>query len=156
MTYVFDNSPLSTLFRNFYRSRFPSLWGKFDDLVDSGRLSSTREAYREIEDSSLDELRTWAAANQALFTMPTAADGRYVANIFGIPHFQNNIERQKLLRGGKNADPFLVAKAATTGCTLVTMEQLKPNAAKIPNICQHFGVPCMSLEQFMAAEDWTF
>jgi hypothetical protein len=36
------------------------------------------------------------------------------------------------------------------------MEKLKPNAAKIPNICKHFGVPCMTLEEFMGAEDWQF
>jgi len=38
----------------------------------------------------------------------------------------------------------------------VTMELLRPNAAKIPNICQHFGVACMTLEQFMEAEGWKF
>jgi hypothetical protein len=36
------------------------------------------------------------------------------------------------------------------------METLKLNAAKIPNICQHFNVKCLSLEQFMEKEGWTF
>jgi hypothetical protein len=36
------------------------------------------------------------------------------------------------------------------------MEQLKPNAAKIPNICDHFSVPCFDLEEFMEAEGWEF
>lgn len=36
------------------------------------------------------------------------------------------------------------------------MELLKPNAAKIPNICDHFKIPCMTLEQFMEAEGWVF
>jgi hypothetical protein len=36
------------------------------------------------------------------------------------------------------------------------MELLKPHAAKIPNICQHFTVPCMTLEEFMEAEGWRF
>ena len=49
MSYVFDNSPLSALFRNYYRKRFPSLWQRFDQLVADGRLVSTREAFREIE-----------------------------------------------------------------------------------------------------------
>jgi len=30
------------------------------------------------------------------------------------------------------------------------MEQFKPNGAKIPNICQHFGVSCLDLRGFMA------
>jgi hypothetical protein len=36
------------------------------------------------------------------------------------------------------------------------MEQFKKNAAKIPNICQHFGVPCLDLRGFMAKEGWVF
>jgi hypothetical protein len=36
------------------------------------------------------------------------------------------------------------------------MELGKLNAAKIPNICQHSGVPCMSLEEFMEAKGWEF
>jgi hypothetical protein len=39
---------LSLLFTNFYRSRFPSLWGKFDALVDNGQILSVREVLREI------------------------------------------------------------------------------------------------------------
>ena len=66
-TYVFDNSPLSVLFKNFYRSRFPTLWAQFDALVDAGRILSTREALREIEDGASDECRAWAAQNSALF-----------------------------------------------------------------------------------------
>jgi hypothetical protein len=70
--------------------------------------------------------------------------------------FSANIEQQKLLKGGRNADPFVIAKAATDGKTVVTMELLKANAAKIPNICKHFQIPCMTLEQFMEAEGWEF
>jgi len=36
------------------------------------------------------------------------------------------------------------------------MEQFKDKAAKIPNICRHFDVRCMTLEEFMQAEGWTF
>ena len=40
MSYVFDTSPLSALFKNFYRRRFPSLWARFDDLVANGHIVS--------------------------------------------------------------------------------------------------------------------
>lgn len=66
------------------------------------------------------------------------------------------IEQQKLLKGGKNADPFVIAKAAIDGRAVVTMEQLRPNAVKIPNICQYFGVKCLSLDEFMEEEGWQF
>lgn len=156
MTYVFDNSPLSVLFKNYYRRRFPSLWDKFDGLIAEGEIVSTREVLREIEDGAADTLRDWATDNGAIFTIPTRDEGAFVARIYAVPHFQQNIERQKLLKGGRNADPFVIAKAAVNGLTVVTMEQLRANAVKIPNICEHFQVPWMSLEDFMEAEGWQF
>jgi Domain of unknown function (DUF4411) len=98
-------------------------------LVGNDDIVSTREVLREIEDGAVEGLRDWAA---------------------------QNIERQKLLKGGRNADPFIIAKAAVTQCTVVTMEQFRPNAVKIPNICGHFGIPCMTLENFMESEGWEF
>lgn len=156
MSYVFDNSPLSALFKNFYRRTFRSLWENFDGLVDEGRIVSTREVLREIVDGAPPNLVEWAHDHQGLFTMPSAAEGAFVTRIYAVNHFQQNIEQQKLLKGGRNADPFVIAKAAVEGRIVVTMEQLKPNATKIPNICQHFGVPCLSLEEFFEAESWEF
>ncbi len=153
---MFDTSPLSALFKSYYRARFPSLWDKFDVLVADGHIVSTREVGREIEDGPVESLRTWAASNGPVFATPTAAEGSFVAQIYGVQHFQQNIEQRKLLRGGRNADSFVIAKAAVDGKTVVSMELFKEGGAKIPNICSHFGVPHLSLEQFMEAEGWTF
>ena len=42
------------------------------------------------------------------------------------------------------------------GGTVVTEEKLKPNAAKFPNVCAHFQVPCINLEIFMQTMGWSF
>lgn len=138
--YVIDTSVVSALHRNYYRARFVSLWKRFDEMVAAGGLTSTREALRELEDLGGNGYG-WALKNPDLFTVPDAKEGTFVTKIYVVAHFQANMEKQKLLRGGRNADPFLIARAVATGATVLTMEQLKPNAAKIPNICQHFGVP---------------
>jgi hypothetical protein len=156
VSYVFDNSPLSALFRNYYRKSFPSLWQRFDQLVDDGRVVSTREVFREIEDGPIERLLEWAKQNRELFATPTAEEGAFVAKIYAVPHFQQNIEQKKLLRGGKVADPFVIARAAYEGRAVVTTEVMKPKAVKIPNICKHFSVKCLSLPEFMQAEEWTF
>jgi Domain of unknown function (DUF4411) len=96
------------------------------------------------------------ADHKSLFPIPTPAEGAFVARIFRVRHFQNNIELKKLLKGGLVADPFVVARAAVAEATVVTMETLKPNAADIPNICEHFQIPCITLEQFMETEGWSF
>lgn len=131
------------------------MWKRFDELVAKKGFVSTREALRELEDlggSSYD----WALENASLFTIPDAKEGAFVATIYAVPHFQANMERQKVLRGGRNADPFLIARAAVTGSTVLTMEQFKDNAAKIPSICKHFGVACVDPEEFMQKENWIF
>ncbi|RZI70387.1 MAG: DUF4411 family protein, partial [Pseudomonas sp.] len=65
-------------------------------------------------------------------------------------------ERQKLFKGGRNADAFIVARAFAIGGSVVTAERFKPNAVKLPNICDHFKIPCLDLERFMEEEGWEF
>lgn len=157
MIYVFDTNAFSQLFHSFYRSRFPSLWAHFDELVDDGLITSTREVYREIEDDRVKSLRDWAKDNHELFPTPTADEALFVSKIFSVRHFQQIVEQKKLLKGGKNADPFVIARAAVLEeGAVVTMENEPPNGAKIPNICRRFSIPCMSLETFMEHEDWKF
>ena len=157
MIYVFDTSGFVAMFKNYYRGRFPTLWQKFDAMLADGKIASTREVLREIEDQD-DALLAWAKQHSDLFSTPTTEVGNFVAEIYKIPHFQANIEQKKILKGGKCADPFVVATAATLDPkgTVVTLEDERPNATKIPNICRRFGIPCLNLEQFMEQENWVF
>lgn len=157
MSYVFDTSPLSTLFRNFYPNVFRQLWRDFDVLVGDGDILSTREVRREIEVSPIASMREWAVGHPELFPAPGVEETQFVARVFlEVPHFQNIVEGKKLLAGGLLADPFVIARAHVEGATVVTMERLRPNAADIPNICQHYDIRCLSLEQFMEEEAWEF
>ncbi len=156
MTYVFDTSPFSALIRNFYRGRFPSLWDRFDELVANGKITSTREVRRELEHGGFEEHKRWIGLQAELFAVPTAAEGRFVRRIFKVEHFQANIELRKLLKGGYNADPFVIARAAVVGGVVVTLERSRPNSVGIPDICEHFGIGSTNLEGFMEREGWTF
>ncbi|MGE4046274.1 MAG: PIN domain-containing protein [Acetobacteraceae bacterium] len=156
MNYVFDTSPFSTLFKNYYRRTFRSLWERFDELVEDGRIVSTREVLRELEDGPVESAAVWASQHSGLFAMPGAAEGAFVGRIYRVTHFQQNIEQRKVLRGGRCADPFVIARAAVETRAVVTVEEFKPNAVKIPNICRHFDIQCLSLEDFMEAEGWEF
>ena len=153
--YVFDTSPLSSLFKNFYRSRFPTLWARFDVLIAEGRITSSREVQRELEQYAQAD-STWMRDNRSIFTTPTKEEAEFILRIYQVRHFQHNIELKKLYKGGFNADPFVIAKAAVNQGTVVTLEKAQPKAAKIPNICTHFGVQCIDLEQFMEKEGWQF
>ena len=82
--------------------------------------------------------------------------GAFVAEIYKVAHFQQNIERQKILQGGKNADPFIIARASVGDYSVVTTENHKPVAVKIPNICEYFNIKWLNLEDFMKSEYWQF
>ena len=99
---------------------------------------------------------TWAKDNKHIFTTPAVAELQFVAQILQIKHFQSLIGEQQRLKGTPVADPFLIACAKINGGTVVTEEQMKQNAAKIPNVCQHFNVPCINLEGFMQKQEWKF
>ena len=156
MSYVFDSGPISTIFRNFYPTVFKTLWENFEALIASGRIVSVREVARELADYSHEGCREWVAVNGQVFHPPTHAEAEFITQIYSVHHFQQNIEAQKLLKGGRIADPFVIAKAAVERKIVVTTELFKPNATKIPNICQHFCVQVLSLKEFMEAEGWEF
>jgi len=155
MIYVFDTSTLIDLFRNFYRNRFPSLWEKFDQAVNAKNIISVREGFNEIEQRG-DRLSEWAKHNRDFFLLPNTNELVVVAEIFVVPHFQSLVRKQERLQGKPVADPFVIAKAKVLDGCVVTEEDKKPNASRIPNVCEHFDVDCLNLEGFMEKENWTF
>ena len=156
MIYVFDTSSIRSL-QHFYPSVFKTIWDGLDGLVQQENLVSTREVWNELvrQNVSADVL-AWAKQNKQIFTTPNAAELQFVVQIFQIKHFQSLIGEQQRLKGTPVADPFIIACAKINGGTVVTEEQIKPHAAKIPNVCQYFNVPCIDLERFMQQQGWTF
>jgi len=80
--YVFDTNVFSQFFKSYYPGRFPTLWKKFDRLVASGEITSTREVFRELQGSSSDNLQQWTDDHKDVFPAPTAAEAGFVARIF--------------------------------------------------------------------------
>lgn len=157
MIYVFDTSAFIVL-KNFYPSTFPTLWERLDTMVERGAIVSVREVFNELHTyNDADFIQDWAKQNKALFAKPGNDELLIVQQILAIPHFQTLVGNKAILKGTPVADPFVVAAAKIKKpATVVTQETLKPNAAKIPNVCQHFRVPCVDLESFMAKQGWTF
>jgi len=156
MIYVFDSGPLIVLFRHYYPDRFPSLWKSFDALVLEQRIISVREVRKELEGHG-DRLSDWVKDHREFFLTPTADELNFVTEIFKVTHFQTLVRKKERLQGKPVADPFVIAKAQALeeGC-VVTQEIKKPNAARIPNVCEHFDIPCLNLEAFMENEKWRF
>ncbi len=156
MKYVLDSDSLIDLFKHYYPERFPTLWKKFHALVSEGSLISAREVFNEIG-SREDSLASWAKKQKnTSFLESTVEELKFVAEIFQVQHFQAMIRTKERLKGKPVADPFVIAKAKIVNACVVTEEKKTDNAAKIPNVCDHFGIPCINLEGFMEKENWTF
>ena len=158
-SYSLDTSTLSQVYRSYYKGRFPTFWTRFDELIISGRAVSVSEVEEELRNARglpevVNELKL---LNAEFFSLPTAAEQAFVSEIFRVQHFRNLLSAQSIQKGTPVADPFVIAKAgASPGMCVVTEEKGSPNAAKIPNVCEHFGIESINLEQLMEREGWQF
>lgn len=165
MIYVFDTSSIRSL-QHFYPRVFRSIWDQLDDLANKHELRATREVYNELQRQAVsEEVLKWAKEHKEIFATPIAPELEFVAEIFRVKHFQGLIGVQQRLKGTPVADPFVIACAKIHQGIVVTEEgwqrggkrlTLKPNAAKIPNVCAYFDIPCIDLEEFMHRQGWTF
>lgn len=156
MAYVFDNNSFRVL-GNYYPDRFPTFWGKFNQAVKNGKIISVREVRRELDFYVRHpHLSDWIENYKNIFLLPNAAEMRFVSEIFAIQHFHPLVSKQNRLEGRPCADPFIVAKANFIQGCVVTEETVQPNAAKIPNVCQHFGIDFTNFQEFMKRENWSF
>ena len=156
MKYVFDSDSLINLFRHYYPERFPTLWENFDSLVSGGNIVSVREVFNEIG-SRKDSLASWAEEKKHIvFLASTTEELKFVREIFKIRHFHALIRTKERLLGKPVADPFVIARAKIVSAYVVTQEERRDNAARIPNVCNHFGILCINLEDFMKKENWIF
>ena len=156
MPFVFDTSSFRVL-ENYYLETFRSFWERFDQLVRGREVLSAREVHRELQQQvTKGWFRNWLEGNKAIFLTPTAAETEFVGRIFAVPHFQGLVTKRQLLKGMPVADPFVVACGGVREACVVTEESLKANAARIPNVCQHFAIDCIDLEGLLERLGWRF
>jgi hypothetical protein len=125
---------------------FPSIWKHIEGLINQGAISSSVEVYDELKDDDNPDLVSWLKAKRSVFLPIDTSQ---------LPHLKSIVSKYPELTNGKrnNADPCLVALAKSMGASVITSEKYQPNASptkpKIPNLCQEFGVTCLSLLDFL-------
>ena len=156
--YCIDTSILIDLHRLYPQGVFPSLWTHLERLVGEGRAVAPNEALKELRKQD-DWLTRWAKRQGGMFRSldgkQLEAARKVVAQFPPLAHAG---------RATAAADPFLVALAlAEKGESLfgsdyvvVSSERRKRGGCRIPNACDHYGIKCLSLLEFIEAEGWTF
>lgn len=136
----------------------PAYWDWLDHQVQRGLVGSIDLIGKELKDGN-DELAEWIKERPNHFIRNDDADTQAafaeIAQWIAAGDY-NPGNRDTFLT---KADPWLIAKAKTIGSVLVTHESfaaLNTKKVKIPNVCNHFGVPCQNTFQFLRELDARF
>ncbi len=145
--YLIDANVFIEAKNKYYNMSFcPAFWDWLLRECAGQHIFSIQGIYDELVTGN-DELRTWAMNNRHFFLPVSDEDTqRNLATVAAhVAERQQNvpmaaIAMAEFLRG---ADTWLIAKAITTGATIVTHERLDLQCKRkflIPNVCNHFGV----------------
>jgi hypothetical protein len=157
MIYVIDNDSLRVL-SHYYPKTFESLWNNIGDLIARGEFLSVKEVHNEIESKlpNLGFMDGWIKTNKHIFLPPSMNEMLCVTEIYKIRKFREAVKTDSNGRAIPHADALLVASAKIRGGTVVTQERWKEHSDKIPNVCEHFEVPCINVEKFLEDNSWVF
>ncbi len=156
MIYVFDTSPFIVL-SHYFPTRFPSFWERLNRCVSDARILSVREVFRELDNhNTKPHVKQWIDENRCLFLTPGSEETKFVREIFSEPEGRLLVPPSRRLKNGPIADPWVIAVAKLRGACVVTEENRKDDAIRIPNVCERFAVDCTSLEGLMEREGWSF
>lgn len=159
--YCVDTSSLIRL-KVFPVTIFPGVWRNVDQLVAQERLISPDQVLEEIRVQD-DEILEWANRHSAVFKRLDGKQLAWVAEI--LKRFPDLVDWDK---ERPDADPFVIALALAGKraedeklfrheCAVVAEERRSRNGrAKIPNVCEGYGVRCMDLLGMFEAEGWRF
>lgn len=139
----------------------PGFWDWLDRAHHRGQLLSVGKVYEELVEAG-DELTDWVRTRGEFFAEP---DDEVVASFRDVSTWA-----QARVGGGQSSqaavneflgvgDSFLVAHAHAHGFTLVTHETSEPdrkNRIKIPDVCNAFGIDCVSPFVMLARESARF
>jgi Domain of unknown function (DUF4411) len=96
----------------------------------------------------------WAKAQTALFFVETVAVQRIVRQLMATHH-----DPSRPTKGITGADPFVIAMAKDTGPHCIGVADEHPGSRenrKIPFVCNHENVRCITFQKMMLDEGWQF
>lgn len=131
---------------------FDTLWKKINAAVDNGDLKAPEEVFVELQKKS-DDVAKWAKARKDDLFVPFDEEIQIEANRV-LDAYPNLVDQRP---SNSQADPFVIALAKIRNITVVTCEKNLGTEKKprIPIVCKHFSVKCISLLEMFRAEGWT-
>lgn len=166
--YVIDTSSLIKIKPEDYpHDIYVGQWLNIENIVKEGRLVSSKIVFEELGKRS-DDIYEWAKRNKSMFREVTLQQTKLVKQILDTDNFQALIDL-KATEG--QVDPFIIAiarekekrqislfdsneKIKKIVVTEETINPKHPNKIRIPFVCKHFGIECITLFDFFRREGW--
>lgn len=138
-----DTSSLIALKEHYPRKTFSPIWDKLLSLMIDGIILSVSEVGDEI-DARDEELMEWIKGCQYFFYPLDEEIQQEVRNILLKYPCIIDIREKK-----SGADPFVIALAKLTNCTVVSEEKKlnSPLPKKIPDVCSALSLTCIKLSK---------
>lgn len=150
ISYSVDTNAILTAWHETYRpANFIGFWKKLEQLIAEGRAFICEEVLRELSKKD-DDAHNWAKA-QKDFCVPLEEEQIALARQLAKDH--PVLAKERL--GRMRADAFVIALGQWKGMTVVTAENRR-GPEKIPNLCEASKVPCITLADLIATENWRF
>jgi len=127
----------------------PGFWRLLEQKCVEGVIASSTLVYDELEKGA-DDLAEWAKNQKALFVEPDQAVQSRFTDIANYVNSRYPATQARQFLAG--ADPWLIAHAKTYGDVVVTREDRVPShssKAKIPNVCDYFGIGSIDLFEML-------
>jgi hypothetical protein len=159
MIYVIDTDSFIALRRIYSPRHFESLWHDIEVLIAKDHLISTRINYEELKITDDSLYNEWKIKHREMFIEIDESIQGKVTEILSIFSDLIDVDNDK-----EQADPYVIAAALVKEGTVISEETALSRQAmadpkrkskmKIPNVCAHFGVPCMNIVQFINHDEW--
>ena len=161
MKHLLDSNTLIEAKNRYYGMTIcPGYWAWLLQQNQALEIASIVPVREELARGN-DDLTQWVKGNACLFEdssdeQTQTAFGRIVTTIAEQAPAMKAGALEEFLEG---ADPWLIAKAMTTGAVVVTHEVYNPDIKRkytIPNVCSLFGVPYMNTFELLGKLDARF
>ncbi|MGF6282447.1 DUF4411 family protein [Pseudomonas silensiensis] len=149
MNHLLDANTLIEAKNRYYGMKIcPGFWQWLLLKNEALALSSIAPVMDELTKRN-DELADWAKENAGFFHITTddATQEGFAQVVELVANQAPSMKIGAMDEFLAGADPWLIAKAMTTGATLVTHERLNRDARRkfiIPNICEQLNVPFLN------------
>lgn len=161
MKHLLDANTLIEAKNRYYGMTFcPAFWQWLLVQNQALELASITSVMDEIAKGK-DDLAQWAAASPAFFhaISDNQTQGAYAEIAAHVAQQAPKMKVGALEEFLSGADPWLIAKALSTGATVVTHEVLNLEVKRkfiIPNVCEHFQVPYINTFELLHRLDAKF